>query len=99
MTTVTQSLDLDMNDEAKVKQKMVYLWPCTANLTHIAVVYLRWFRRLFGFECFVLEGCFLGECASSPGSSGCSSSDGLLLLLLLLLVVRGRCGVHSCLIT
>lgn len=63
-------------------------------------MYLWWFRWLLGFEGFVLKGCFLGECASCPGSSCCRSSDGLLLLLLLLLlVVRGCCRVHRCLIT
>lgn len=89
-----------MSYGTKVKRKRAYLWPSAANLTHIAVVYLWWFWWLFGFERFVLEGCFLGESASSPGSSGCRSSDGLLLLLLLLLllVVRGCCRVHSGLI-
>lgn len=84
----------------QVKRKQAYLWPSAANLTHITVVYLWWFWWLLGFEGFVLKGCFLGECASSPGSSGCCNSNGLLLLLLLLLlVVRGCCRVHSCLIT
>lgn len=81
--------------------RCAHLGAGTADLTHVTVVDLRGFRRLFGSKLFTLEGGLFGESVSCPGCCcrhSCHSLFLLLLLLLLLVVVRS-CRVHSCFIT
>lgn len=76
------------------QERPAHLRARTADLTHVAIVDLGRFGRLFGSQLFVLESRLLGEGAAGPGCRGRHGRHRLLLLLLLLVVVGG-CRVHG----